>query len=66
MAGAFVKTSRQEYVHGNGLPDARTGLARLVKWCEDYNEHHPDKGFKMPSPRGDTGCSPHENRGPVL
>jgi hypothetical protein len=50
MAEAFVKTF-------NGLcpcprpADAKTVMAELSQWFEDYNEFHPHKGLKMKSPR---------------
>jgi len=66
MAEAFVKTFKRDYVYVNDLPDARTVLAQLPKWFEDYNEHHPHKGLKMRSPREYIRCYSHENRCPVL
>jgi hypothetical protein len=32
-------------------PDAKTVMAQLDRWFEDYNEFHPNKGLKMKSPR---------------
>ena len=66
MAEAFVKTFKRDYVYVNDLPDARTVMAQLPKWFEDYNEHHPHKGLKMHSPREYIRCYSHENRCPVL
>ena len=51
MAEAFVKTFKRDYVYINDRPDARTVLAQLGNWFEDYNDHHPHKGLKMRSPR---------------
>ncbi len=51
MAEAFVKTFKRDYVYINDRPDARTVLAQLDHWFNDYNENHPHKGLKMLSPR---------------
>lgn len=51
MAEAFVKTFKRDYVYLHDRPDARTVLAQLHEWFEDYNEVHPHKGLKMRSPR---------------
>jgi len=51
MAESFVKTFRRDYVRVKERPDARSVLAALGAWFEDYNEHHPHKGLKMMSPR---------------
>ena len=51
MAEAFVKTFKRDYVYINDRPDARTILAQLDKWFDDYNENHPHKGLRMRSPR---------------
>ena len=51
MAEAFVKTFKRDYVYVHDLPDARTVLAQLAQWFDDYNEHAPHKGLKMKSPR---------------
>jgi putative transposase len=51
MAEAFVKTFKRDYVFIKDRPDARTVLAQLPKWFEDYNENHPHKGLRMHSPR---------------
>jgi transposase InsO family protein len=66
MAEAFVKTLKRDYLYVNDLPDAKTVLAQLPKWFEDYNEHHPHKGLKMHSPREYIRGYSHENRCPVL
>jgi transposase InsO family protein len=66
MAEAFVKTFKRDYVYVKDLPDARTVMAQLPKWFEDYNEHHPHKGLKMHSPREYIRIYSHENRCPVL
>ncbi len=51
MAEAFVKTFKRDYVHIHDRPDAKTVIAQLPQWFEDYNENHPHKGLKMLSPR---------------
>jgi putative transposase len=67
MAEAFVKTFKRDYVWCGDLQDARTVMAQLPAWFEDYNERAPHKGLKMRSPReflrvyNQTGIS-----GPVL
>jgi putative transposase len=52
MAEAFVKTFKRDYVYVHDRPDARTVLAQIHNWIEDYNDYHPHKGLKMKSPRG--------------
>jgi transposase InsO family protein len=51
MAEAFVNTFKRDYVYTHDRPDAKTVLAMLPEWFEDYNENHPHKGLKMMSPR---------------
>lgn len=51
MAEAFVKTFKRDYVWPSDLSSARTVMAQLPKWFEDYNENAPHKGLKMLSPR---------------
>jgi transposase InsO family protein len=51
MAEAFVKTFKRDYVYIHDRPDAKTVMAQLDQWFEDYNEYHPHKGLKMKSPR---------------
>ena len=51
MAEAFVKTFKRDYIYIHDRPDARTVMAQLEKWFEDYNENHPHKGLRMRSPR---------------
>ena len=51
MAEAFVKTFKRDYVYVHDRPDAKTVMAQLAHWFEDYNEYHPHKGLKMKSPR---------------
>ena len=51
MAESFVKTFKRDYVYTHDRPDARTVMAMLHEWFEDYNEIHPHKGLKMRSPR---------------
>ena len=51
MAEAFVKTFKRDYVWVHDRPDAKTVMAQLDQWFEDYNEYHPHKGLKMKSPR---------------
>jgi len=51
MAEAFVKTFKRDYVWSADLTDARTVMAQISKWFEDYNENAPHKGLRMLSPR---------------
>ena len=51
MAEAFVKTFKRDYVWSADLTDARTVMAQLSKWFEDYNENAPYKGLRMLSLR---------------
>ena len=51
MAEAFVKRFKQDYVYFGDLKDARTVMAQLPGWFEDYNENAPHKGLNMMSPR---------------
>ena len=51
IAEAFVKTFKRDYVYIHDRPDAKTVMAQLAHWFEDYNEYHPHKGLKMKSPR---------------
>jgi transposase InsO family protein len=51
MAEAFVKTFKRDYVCVHDRPDAKTVMAQLDQWFEDYNDYHPHKGLKMKSPR---------------
>lgn len=51
MAEAFVKTFKRDYVYVNDCKDAKTVMAQLSAWFEDYNENAPHKGLKMRSPR---------------
>lgn len=51
VAEAFVKTFKRDYVYIHDRPDAKTVMAMLPHWFEDYNEVHPHKGLKMKSPR---------------
>lgn len=51
MAEAFVKTFKRDYVYLNHLENARSVMAQLPSWFEDYNERAPHKGLKMKSPR---------------
>lgn len=51
MAESFVKTFKRDYVYNHDRPDARTVLAQLAAWFEDYNEEHPHKGLQMRSAR---------------
>jgi hypothetical protein len=44
MAEAFVKTFKRDYVYLHDRPGARTVLAQIHEWFEDYNEVHPHKG----------------------
>lgn len=51
MAEAFVKTIKRDYVWFGDLKDAKTVMAQLPKWIDDYNERAPHKALKMLSPR---------------
>jgi putative transposase len=51
MAEAFVKTFKRDYAWFGNLSDARTVMAQLPGWFDDYNERAPHKGLKMLSPR---------------
>jgi putative transposase len=51
MAEAFVKTFKRDYTAISDRPDARTVLARLPTWFEDYNDNHPHKALGYRSPR---------------
>ena len=51
MAEAFVKTFKRDYIWSADLTDARTVMAQLSHWFEDYNENAPHKGLRMLSPR---------------
>jgi len=51
MAEAFVKTFKRDYVWFGDLKDARTVMAQLAKWMDDYNEKAPHKALRMLSPR---------------
>lgn len=51
IAEAFVKTFKRDYVRINPLPDARTVLAAIEGWFEDYNEVHPHSSLAYQAPR---------------
>jgi putative transposase len=51
MAEAFVKSFKRDYVWFGTLSDAKTVMAQLPEWFEDYNERAPHKGLKLLSPR---------------
>lgn len=51
LSEAFVNTLKRDYVRVTPLPDAKTVLALIAGWIEDYNENHPHSGLKMRSPR---------------
>jgi len=51
MSEAFVKTFKRDYVYVHDRPDARSVIAQLPRWFEDYNESHPHKALRMKSPR---------------
>ncbi len=51
MAEAFIKTFKRDYVYIHHRPDAKTVMAQLPRWFDDYNEVHPHKGLNMMSPR---------------
>jgi putative transposase len=51
MAEAFVKGFKRDYVYVHDRPDAKTVLAQLPGWFDDYNENHPHKALRLSSPR---------------
>src|ERR1700729_1902382 len=51
IAEAFVKTFKRDYARLSILPDAKTVIALLPAWFEDYNEVHPHSGLKFLFPR---------------
>jgi transposase InsO family protein len=51
IAEAFVKTFKRDYVRINPIPDARTALAAIEGWIEDYNQVHPHSGLAYRAPR---------------
>jgi putative transposase len=51
MSEAFVKTLKRDYARVTLLPDARTILALVPAWIEDYNTSHPHPGLRMLPPR---------------
>ena len=51
MAEAFVKTFKRDYVWLGDLSSAKTVMAQLQGWFDDYNEKAPHKGLNMVSPR---------------
>lgn len=50
VSEAFAHTFKRDYVPVNPLPDAKTVMALIGKWIEDYNECHPRSGprWKLP------------------
>jgi transposase InsO family protein len=38
MAEAFVKTFKRDYIYIHDRPDAKTVMAQLDQWSEDYND----------------------------
>ena len=51
ISEAFVHTLKRDYIQVTPLPDARTVLALIHTWFEDYNDYHPHSGLRMRSPR---------------
>jgi len=51
ISEAFVNTLKRDYVRVTPLPDAKTVLALIAGWFEDYNDNHPHSGLNMRSPR---------------
>jgi transposase InsO family protein len=51
IAEAFVKRFKHDYVYVSSLQDAKSVIAALEKWFEDYNENAPHSGLNMMSPR---------------
>ncbi len=50
LAEAFVKTFKRDYVDGAELRDAKSVLAQLSDWLEDYNTRAPHSALGMRSP----------------
>jgi transposase InsO family protein len=50
MAEGFEKSFKRDYVFVYVRPDAKTVLAQLPSWFEDYNESHPHKALRLKSP----------------
>lgn len=51
MAERLVQSLKRDYVFVHDRPDAKTVLAQLPGWFEDYNESHPHKALRLKSPR---------------
>jgi putative transposase len=51
MADSFVKSFKPDYVYVHDRPDARSVLAQLPLWFEDYSENKPHKALRLKSPR---------------
>ena len=51
MAEAFVRTFKRDYVRLAAIRDARTALAMVESWIEDYNSVHPHSRLGYRSPR---------------
>lgn len=51
MAEAFVKTIKRDYASWKNISDAKTVMAGMGDWIEDYNEIAPHKGLGWLSPR---------------
>jgi transposase InsO family protein len=49
-SNGMVRTFKRDYIRINPLPDARTALARIDHWIEDYNSEHPHSrpGYRSP------------------
>lgn len=50
LAEAFIGTFKRDYLAGVELRDAKTVLAHLVGWIEDYNNHAPHSALGLRSP----------------
>ena len=51
MAEAFVRTIKRDYARFADRSDARTVMAQLPRWFEDYNAVHPHRALGCRSPR---------------
>jgi hypothetical protein len=47
----LVNTLKRDYTSVNPTPDARTIVASLPRWIENYDERHPHSSPRMRSPR---------------
>ena len=62
----FVKTLKRNYARNVILADAKTTLALLPGWFDDYNESHPHSGLRFLSPREFEGGLKFEVQHPAV